>query len=381
MNDTVNLEVRPDVAAFVAAVRDRLADLTEEEREELVGGLEADLAERLAEGESDLGDPAAYADELRAAAGLEVRRRTWSGRRATASMTLRDRTEAVLDGSRRRLEGLVADGRPASVWLFLVTLRPLWWFFRAWVAVQLLDLWAGPHDMPTIVPTLRGVVPGVAVTIAATVVSVQIGRGRWWPGRRVRTSPAARVLLLALNAFAVVMAPLVLGQFPGAGTPRYGDTGAVYSVPPAGLQSQGSYVTNVFPYDAQGRPLTGVQLFDQDGSPLTVGRDGRFDFGDVRVTTRYPWFNGDQKLWNVFPLPARTTRLTAYGPPRISDRAWASTNPPVLPTAPLAVVPPAVLPTPVGAEPQVRPSASASPTERSSAKASPSADSEKPRSR
>jgi hypothetical protein len=56
MNDTV--QTSPAVAAFVAQVRARLGDLTEEEREELLGGLEADLAERLAEGETELGDPA-----------------------------------------------------------------------------------------------------------------------------------------------------------------------------------------------------------------------------------------------------------------------------------------------------------------------------------
>ncbi|CAN5620112.1 hypothetical protein BH10ACT10_BH10ACT10_28780 [soil metagenome] len=67
--DTVKLDAHPQVAAFVAAVRGRLADLTEEEREELIGGLEADLSERLSEGEADLGDPAAYAAELRGGGG------------------------------------------------------------------------------------------------------------------------------------------------------------------------------------------------------------------------------------------------------------------------------------------------------------------------
>ena len=94
--DTVNLEARPDVAAFVAAVRARLADLTDEEREELLGGLEADLSERLTEGEADLGDPAAYAAELRAAAGLEVRRRRGWGSPHPAK-PIREDVTALLD--------------------------------------------------------------------------------------------------------------------------------------------------------------------------------------------------------------------------------------------------------------------------------------------
>ena len=43
MNDTAKL-TRPEISGFVDQVRARLADLTEEEREELVGGLEADLS-------------------------------------------------------------------------------------------------------------------------------------------------------------------------------------------------------------------------------------------------------------------------------------------------------------------------------------------------
>ena len=65
------------------------------------------------------------------------------------------------------------------VWEFLVILRPLWWFVRAWMAVQLLDLVTNDSDLPTIVPTLLGLWPGVIVTAVFTVVSVQIGRGRW----------------------------------------------------------------------------------------------------------------------------------------------------------------------------------------------------------
>ena len=365
--DTIRLDARPEVAAFVAAVRSRLGDLTEEEREELLGGLEADLSERLAEGESaDLGDPTAYAAELRAAAGLEVRRRRgWGSRRPVKP--LREDVVALLDGSRQRLDAVVADGRPAVVWEFLVILRPLWWFVRAWMAVQLLDLVTNDSDLPTIVPTLLGLWPGVIVTAVFTVVSVQIGRGRWWPGTGVTRSLGPRLLLLGLNVFAIVVTPTVLGQFPGPGT-YVDDSG--YATPMPGIQNRGSYVANIFPYDAEGKPLIGVQLFDQAGRPLVVNRDARAAYYDSRgVTVSFPWYNGGQRLWNVFPLPGRTAPDDGYGPPRVTEKAWTSTNPPVLPTAPLAVVPPVALPTPAPAEPQVTPSSS------------PSTDSEKPRRR
>jgi len=132
MNDTV--QTSPAVAAFVAQVRARLGDLTEEEREELLGGLEADLAERLAEGEADLGDPAAYAAELRAAAGLEARPRGWAVRRpAGTRRPLADHLSELLDAIRSDWERWVArDPRVAEAWQVTQAPRPAWWVLRAW---------------------------------------------------------------------------------------------------------------------------------------------------------------------------------------------------------------------------------------------------------
>src|SRR5690349_14631482 len=66
-----------EITDFVAAVRAWLDDLSTDEVTELTGGLEADLTDALAEAgstPSDLyGDPAKYASELRAAAGLPPR--------------------------------------------------------------------------------------------------------------------------------------------------------------------------------------------------------------------------------------------------------------------------------------------------------------------
>lgn len=69
--------VEQRAAAFAAAVRERLSDLPTDEVDELLDGLQGDLTERLAEsadagdvGTGELGDPEAYADELRQAAGL-----------------------------------------------------------------------------------------------------------------------------------------------------------------------------------------------------------------------------------------------------------------------------------------------------------------------
>lgn len=377
MNDTV--QTSPAVAAFVAQVRARLGDLTEEEREELLGGLEADLAERLAEGETDLGDPVAYAAELRAAAGLEARPRGWAVRRpAGPRRPLADHVSELLDALRGDWERWVArDPRVAEAWQVTQTLRPAWWVLRAWVAVQLLDLMAGPVEKPTLLPSLGSQLVSVSLLLVAVVVSTLLGLGRLWPGAVARRPRTARLLLLGLNALAVLVLMVTVRAFPDAWQSHQLANGGYYADAAAdtgpGLMADGHYVRNVFAYDAQGRPLQGVQLYDQKGRPLAVNPDpyyGAYGYGGGRVHT-YPWFNGDQKLLNVFPLPVRTQR--SFQPAR---DPWGTTRPPVLPSAPLAVVPPVSLPTPASS-PSVTPSGSPSP----GPTASPSADSEKPRSR
>lgn len=212
MNDTVKLPTasEAEVADFVARVRERLSDLPEDEREELVGGLEGDLVELQADGGSvrELGDPRAYADELRAAAGVAARGTGPAGppRRGAA-----DVVAAVLDRAHRGWDELMAVPPLDAAWAFLVTLRPVWWCLRAWAAVQLLDVYVGNHTRSALVPDL-GHSPafGLVVTLAAVLVSVQIGRGRWWPGNRLSARPGRRLLLLGLNVFALLVTPWLL---------------------------------------------------------------------------------------------------------------------------------------------------------------------------
>lgn len=184
--NTTELPVRPDVAAFVAQVRGLLGDLSEEDRLELTEGLEADLADQVAErGGGALGDPEAYARELRAAAGFDpVPRRRVRTPRARS-------VPEVLDGVRGWWDAQVSRPRVAPVWSLVVALRPVWWFFRAWVAAVLLCA-ALPGYTPWGFTFLPGVSDLVGLTILAVCVvgSTLVGVGRVWPG--VQTSPAAR---------------------------------------------------------------------------------------------------------------------------------------------------------------------------------------------
>ncbi len=359
MNDTTRLEVRPDVAEFLDKVRARLSDLTDEEREELLGGLEADLTELVADGGSvaELGDPRAYADELRTAAGLEGRtqaRRGLTGVRRPRRSS-RELLVELLDGSRSRWERWVAAGPTrAQVWAVLVALRPAWWVLRGWVAAQWIDMVTGPWEYLTLIPRFGDDVTGKLLLLGAVLGSVLMGLRRSWPASHSPASVLARVVLLGLNLFAVLALLVVSSQFPSArlvndaahpwAMGRFGPTGHT-----AGLLSDGKVVRNVFAYDADGNPLEGVQLYDQNGEPLAIEPEIAYRMRYAgALPTIYPWSRGEEKAWNVYPLPV------AYdgGAWHRSDRVWTRDEPPFLPQPPLVAVPPAFLPLPEAEEPQ-----------------------------
>jgi hypothetical protein len=370
MNDTTRLEVRPDVSEFLDKVRARLADLTDEEREELLGGLEADLMELVADGGTvaELGDPRAYADELRAAAGLE--RRTRSGRAAGVRRPRRPAREVVtdvLDGSRRRWEERMAS-RPGltATWGVVVQLRPVWWVLRAWVFVQVLDAQIGPWEWPTLIPRFGDDLTGLLVLAGAVVGSVLMGLGRVWPATHSTRSVAARVVLLLLNSFAVLQLAVVADTFPSASFlheqahPCSVGLCAGQGIT-AGVLNDGKVVRNVFAYDADGNPLQGVRLYDQTGEPLAIEPEiaYRMRYGGA-LPTIYPWRQGEESAWNVYPLPLAHDG-GGWGR---SDRVWTRDEPPFLPQPPLVAVPPAFLPLPDAAAPEEAPAEEETPGNR-----------------
>ncbi|HXH77921.1 hypothetical protein [Nocardioides sp.] len=322
MSDTIRIS--PEVDVFVQAVHAHFADLDPDEREELLGGLAADITDLVDEhGPGALGDPGAYAAELRAAAGLAVTR-SRRGHILPAS----PKVDAVLDNMRAEWERL-ATALPGDAWGFLQSVRPFWWLVRAWVAVQLIDLaWGngGYNAGLDVIPSLRWL--GFPLLVAASVISVQIGRGKLWsaPRRGMR-----RVALLLLNLFALALVPAVVDNLVTTAKVHswYGGylTGSAPQEP--GLSLNGRPVRNIYPYDAAGKPLVGVQLVDESGRRL--GADSwAFEWGSPRTV---PWMNGRTEAWNVFPLSEQPTRA----------RNGRPTGDPSQPPAPYAVLPPVTL--------------------------------------
>jgi hypothetical protein len=369
------------VAEFLTAVRAELADLSVEDRAEITDGLEADLAELVAErGPDALGDPVAYAAELRSAAGIPERGSAATTRRSVGVRiaTLLDRAHEFADS---QIEKLPGDPQPLLAWL-----RPAWWLARGWLALQVAASLsvtfgvAGAYEarLQAVMPHWNGL--EWVVLVAAVLISVQIGRGRIWPGHRgpQRGSLVARLVLLALNLIAIGSIPLGIAAFTTDDQYWNGynqamneatsvdDSGKPYYADQAGIYSDGQWVSQIFPYDAAGKPLVGVQLFDQAGKPIHVitqpdctstaanplppeepTLDGELHYTcqdpetgqALQARIYYPWTNGAAQLYNVFPLTSRP-----QADPALSATAFAEENAPAVEPVPFATVPPISLP-------------------------------------
>ncbi|WP_122818972.1 HAAS signaling domain-containing protein [Nocardioides pantholopis] len=346
MNDPTHTAHRPEVEAFVAAVSGHLADLSEEEREELLGGLTADLADQVADG-ADLGDPERYAAELRAAAGLPEAPGRRPRRAPRPTLPTAAELEETLDGLREDLSQLVSSHRAAEeAWRVLLPLRPAWWVLRAWAVVTLLDQLAGPPELVTLIPSFNGPLIGQVLLAAAVVASVLLGQGRLrlhgGPGSPLRE----RLGLLAINAGALVALLVVASNLPSAATLHSSYEGTAFQdgyvmgadERSTGLRLDGVPVRNLFAYDSAGQPLDGVQLYDADGRPLAIAaRTTASGYGAER-TVGCGWRNGSSQLFHVFPLLQREQRR---GTCRDEDR---ESGPLTTPVAPFAQVPPVTSP-------------------------------------
>jgi hypothetical protein len=356
MNTTV---IDDEIQEFLAAVRAKLADLDAEEQRDILDGLEADLTDLVAErGRGALGDPVAYARELRTAAGLEPEMG-----RPVERVAVSARIHALLDAAHRQWDRLVG-AMPGDAVGLLLALRPVWWVLRGWIAVQMAATWLGDWSL-TIVP--GGELPGVAAVLLGALLSIQLGRGRLWPGDAWRRIAALRVLVVGLNLFALAMIPVVLAGLGHGKSDRYNrgfDQGYQAAMresramngDKAGVYVDGKWVSNIYPYDAQGRPLIGVQLFNQIGEPINVITQPEYDVcpsddpqcvdgaqtdleGNQLLRWFYPWTNGATQLFNVFPIPSRVQ--AGEGP---SKAPFTEPNPPTVGPFPLASVPEVSLP-------------------------------------
>lgn len=301
---------RPDVEAYLAAVRDELADLGAEERDELLADVEASIFESAEESDAPiaarLGPPADFAAELRAAAGLSSAPRTQKWRRPS-------------------LAELWRSPRTAAAVRVLRELAPIWWVARAYVVVAIVAWLSGdgrnvyPPEVYNLGPS-----PHVGVGLLVLAVVASIGVGLWQ--RHRRSGRLGKPIVVVNLALALLAVPLYSNAHDWL-TNRPIAFVTEDPVVQAGLANDGVPVQNVYPYSRDGRLLLDVLLFDQSGTPLYI-RPGTGPAIDPQRRILHAR-NGAEVL-NSYPI-----RYYEAGTQRVS-RPYAS---PVVPWSPIATPP------------------------------------------
>lgn len=309
--------VREAVGRYAAEVRRHLGDLPPDQVDDLTDGLEADLADALADGPRpagadgatvDLamrfGTPGAYAEELRAAAGLP--------HGAPAAKPWPARVERLRSGAGRAAAAVRRQPWAEPVGRAATDLRALWWVARAWIGYQAL-MWVVIQTdwlVPYVRPDRQGVPQRAlhwAILLVLVAVSVQWGRGRWGGAQLPRLSRGATVVAL------VLLVPVAWFTYESRFyAPAYSDVRVVELPgetiqPEAGVWVDGMQVSNLFVYDAAGRPLTDVQIYDDRGRPVRTTTDDGWSSWSLPGVEE-PWAfvaatdEDGRRRWNVYPL-------------------------------------------------------------------------------
>ncbi len=234
-----------DVLAYIGAVRAWLADLPADDVEELTSGMEADLAERAAEGDLRLGEllgePEDYAAELRSAAGLPPR------------VVAAEASPAAGWWARSVAELRAEVDRRVEDWPWLRDLRPVWWLARGWALGWGLAVLLGTGRV-------------VLLPLLGAALSFWLGRR---PARAGRSQGLAAVVLGTNLLAAALLLPLAGSVVDGVSVSDggYGDSA---SYAPSGLSLDGGPVENLYVYDAEGRRVDGARILDQTGQRVYV---------------------------------------------------------------------------------------------------------------
>ncbi len=313
-----------EVTRYLDQVRALLVDLPADEREELLDDLAVHLHEVRAETdeplEQALGNPAAFAAELLASsghAGAPRRRGPW-----------------------RRLPGLERAQRhwgrqrttAAERWVraLLPELVPGWWVLRGYLAAMLVSEITNDRFGSFPLPAIAGSrLLGLAATAGAIFASVQLGRRH--AGRRHPFWVWGLDTVVVLGAISAFVA---LGPNPN----EYVYVDDVHAVGSGQLtQPDGTTITNLYAYDAEGRLLDGVLVYDQDGNPVVVAPEGSTPYTDdgFAVETDYRLDINGAEVRNAYPLDQRVEewRSGPDGSERVVD---APVRPPAITTPRLA---------------------------------------------
>ncbi|NLF03814.1 MAG: hypothetical protein GX593_02215 [Actinomycetales bacterium] len=278
------------VTEYARRVREHLADLAPDDVTELTEGMEADLVEAILElpgadpetmptleqVEARFGPPAAYAAELRAAAGLpsgtpsDTKLRGLHG--LAASLRTRER-----NASRELQDRLAAQPWWPGFRELALTMRPVWWVLRAYVLAMIGQAYgAGP------VPdsAARWLWLLVLLTLSVQWGRGRIGTGRLWSGVGLCASVLAALVALPVIDW-VTEQRVVYDTYPEV---EYAESGP-------GVFMDGEQVRSFHAFDPQGNPIEEFLLFDDLGRPVVT----------VPLANDEFYVGGSEELWHAVP--------------------------------------------------------------------------------
>ncbi|HEY4420642.1 MAG TPA: hypothetical protein VGN22_14045 [Pseudonocardia sp.] len=384
------------VEEYLAGIRSALADLPAPELADILDDVRAHLADLTVELGSEaslaalvdrLGTPAAYAGELRAAAGYppasgapRERSRSGAARLAIAGLVAstvlimlgvaasapevvlfalllalaglplitKDGPDlpslAALPATRRLVAAMPAPGTAArSLTYFLASLQPAWWVARGVVAAVLVnEIVVGAE---------------LALVILLSLVTVPLSI---WLGHRTRRDRRWLWAVVPLNGLAAALLLLLLGGSALFGSSSSSSNSVQTYHRPGLWQDRDRQVLDIRPVDAAGNPLTGVYLFDQNGRPIDTSTGSscednhRYSAPGASAARPYPrgTVDHDPRTGDCVTIPpgplvvavpsgTPSTGQVTVPPPTTSPASPAAATP-VLP------VPPAAPPTPTG---------------------------------
>jgi len=311
-------------AAYATRVRAHLADLEPDVVEDLTDGLEADLAEALADaaperaGHSEVaaaegdeltarfGAPEEYAAELRSAAGFPAAGPTERAGRAPWRVRVRAAAHELVAPLRAQIARFATTSQGAFLVGFGRSIAPVWWVARAWVLGGFIGGMFTVYEIRFIPESDPWV---VLVMVVLAFLSVQVGRGALRLGRGWR-----RAAVVANVVAAVYFVPYVAMAQDAANQIAYfspldsSDESAPADA--AGSEAEAVYVggeraTNLFVYGPDGELIDGAQVVDQSGRPVLLAPDGTLDSPDGDRITHFWEPRTDvnsREVWNAYPL-------------------------------------------------------------------------------
>jgi hypothetical protein len=325
------------VRTYLDAVKAQLDDLPEDDRDELLEDLEEHLLEVAAEGdgtlEQRLGPPAAYAEELRASAGLPSRDQVLA--RRPAQRIAERLTHSGFWRSSMRLAG---STQARAIREFLVELQPGWWVLRGYLAVvaPAIITSGGTARENVPFPAISGSHNfGTFLALLAVVASV-------WFGLRTRERRKNRTLSIVFSiAVAAAAVAALVGWVGGAYSFAYYDAGTEdQALHPFLNHADGTPIANLCPYSSDGKLLSGVVLFDQNGRPVINTSDGLPDGRSVQLP--------QPTILNAYPRAIAVQDELGQSMPILCPASIGAPVNPGAPANPGASAQPSAIPSPGG---------------------------------